>query len=281
MAVDPLPALEDDRLITPDVGSWAEDKYQLVRCYATIFATAMKSRWDCLAYIDLFAGAGRARIRETQKIVPASPLVVLDIPRPFSQYLFCELDNEKLSALKARVRSYSSTGVTFIQGDCNERVDEILSSIPKPRKSFTALTFCFADPFKLANLRFSTIERLAQNRRIDFLVLIPSGMDANRNEREYAQPENHAVASFVGGEQWREEWPHQRYSFGEFVADQFGLSMARTGYRYDGLATLQLMRSTEKNLPLYHLGVFSRHELGAKFWDECRKSTNPQRLLFG
>jgi three-Cys-motif partner protein len=209
--VEPLPALDDDGLPTPEVGSWAEDKYQLVKCYATIFAGAMKSKWDCLAYIDLFAGAGRARIRESHKIVPASPLVVLDIPKPFSKYIFCELDVEKLSALEARVRnSYPSTDVAVIQGDCNESVDEILSSIPKHRKGWTVLTFCFADPYKLANLRFSTLERLAQNRRIDFLALIPSGMDANRNEREYTQPDNHAVAHFVGGEQWREKWPNKR-----------------------------------------------------------------------
>jgi three-Cys-motif partner protein len=242
----------------------------------------MKSRWDCLVYIDLFAGAGRALIRETKKIVPASPLVALDIPKPFSKYIFCELEPDKLSALKQRVQdSHPTTDVTFILGDCNERADDLLSCIPKPHRDFTVLTFCFVDPFKLANLRFATLERLAQNRRMDFLVLVPSGMDANRNEREYTQPDNHAVANFIGGEQWREEWPHKRYGFGEFVVDQFGLSMARNGYHYYGLAGLQLIRSTEKNLPLYHLGVFSKHELGARFWDECRKSTNPQRRLFG
>lgn len=211
-----------------------------------------------------------------------SPLVVLDIPRPFSTYIFCELDTAKLGALHERVQnSGPSADVKFIPGDCNERVDDILASIPKFHRGFTVLTFCFADPYSLANLRFSTLDRLAQNRRIDFLVLIPSGMDANRNEREYTQPDSHSVANFIGGEHWRQEWPHKRYGFGDFVVDQFGLSMARIDYRYDGLASLQLVRSTEKNLPLYHLGVFSKHELGAKFWDECRKSTNPQRLLFG
>lgn len=205
--MDLLPALVDDGLITPEVGGWAEDKYQLVRCYATIFATAMRSRWDCLVYIDLFAGAGRARIRETQKIVPASPLVVLDIPRPFSQYIFCELDAEKLSALEARVESsYASTEVTFIPGDCNERVDDILSSIPKPSKGFTVLTFCFADPYNLGSLQFSTLARLSRDRFIDFLVLLPSGMDANRNVHEYTQPNNRMIANFAGRENWRDQW---------------------------------------------------------------------------
>ena len=28
------------------------------------------------------------------------------------------------------------------------------------------------------------------------------------------------------------------------------------------------VRSDEKNLPLYHLAFFSKHELGYKYWDE-------------
>jgi hypothetical protein len=33
-----LPILEDDGLITPDVGLWAEKKYRLVQNYASMFA---------------------------------------------------------------------------------------------------------------------------------------------------------------------------------------------------------------------------------------------------
>jgi hypothetical protein len=86
---DPLPALDDDGLETPEVGSWGEDKYRLVRNYAQLFAQSMRGKWECLVYVDLFAGSGRARIRGTSRIVPASPLVVLDNPARFSRYIFC------------------------------------------------------------------------------------------------------------------------------------------------------------------------------------------------
>ena len=69
--------------------------------------------------------------------------------------------------------------------------------------------------------------------------------------------------------------------FGDFVADQFGMAMRTLGYVYDGLASLQLVRSTEKNLALYHLGVFSKHPLGAEFWQKCRQSAKAQRSLPG
>ena len=54
-------SLDEDGLITPNVGIWNEKKYKLVQYYAGIFATSMKNKWDCRTYIDLFAGAGRSK----------------------------------------------------------------------------------------------------------------------------------------------------------------------------------------------------------------------------
>jgi hypothetical protein len=87
--MDPLPSLDDDGPVTPVVGDWSEDKYQLAKCYASIFATSMKNKWECLVYVDLYAGAGRSRIGDANgKIVPATPLLVLDLPHPFTKYHF-------------------------------------------------------------------------------------------------------------------------------------------------------------------------------------------------
>jgi three-Cys-motif partner protein len=143
------------------------------------------------------------------------------------------------------------------------------------------LTFCFADPYNLGSLAFETLRRLSQNRLIDFLVLIASGMDANRNRDLYSRPENHTVATFTGNADWRHRRQQSGLAFGDFVADEFGSAMEKLGYLYGGLATLQLVRSTEKHLALYHLGVFSKHERGTDFWKKCRESASPQRSLFG
>lgn len=281
--MDPLPALDDDGLVTPVVGDWSEDKYQLARCYANIFATSMKNKWECLVYLDLYAGAGRSRIGDTRgKIVPATPLLVLDVPQPFTKYIFCELEPPKLDALKQRIaRTYPTRDVHFVEGDCNQRIDDIAALIPPFSKTYRVLTFCFVDPYNIGSLSFETLDRLARNRRIDFLVLIASGMDANRNRDLYLRPESTAVSDFVGSNTWREHWPTSKLAFGDFVADELGLAMKKLGYVYDGLASLQLVRSTEKNLALYHLGVFSKHPLGAEFWQKCRQSAKAQRSLFG
>jgi len=271
-----LPALADDGLLTPPVGEWAEEKYQLVRCYADIFATAMKNSFECRVYIDLFAGAGRAKLRDSQKIVAASPLVVLDIRNPFDRYVFCDIDPENLRALQARVgRDFSVVQPAYVPGDTNLNVDAILSHIPQHSKSFRVLTFCFVDPFNVDNLKFDTIARLAGGgRKIDFLLLIPSGMDAQRNW----QHDNNLNAAFLGNPTWREEWEQQqraRRSFANFFVDEFAKSMRRIGFRWGGIPSTRVIKN-EKNSPMYHLAFFSREEIAARFWDECKKYTADQ-----
>ena len=43
---------------------------------------------------------------------------------------------------------------------------------------------------------------------------------------------------------------------------------------------MKLVRSTDSNVPLYHLAFFSRNDLRTKFSREAMKSTDPQRKLF-
>jgi three-Cys-motif partner protein len=278
-SMESLPSLTDDGLVTPVVGDWAEEKYRLAKCYASIFAISMKNKWECLVYVDLYAGAGRSRLGHAGgRIVPATPLLVLDAPQPFTRYIFCELESPKLDALRRRiVAGYPERDVQFVEGDCNAKVDEIANLIPSYRKTNRVLTFCFVDPYNIGTLSFATLERLSRDRKIDFLVLIASGMDANRNQALYLRPENRAITSFLGSDAWREEWKNARLAFGDFVADQFGTSMRRLGYVYDDFASLHPMYSTEKHLSLYHLGVFSKHPLGAEFWEKCKQSASPQR----
>jgi hypothetical protein len=38
----------------------------------------------------------------------------------------------------------------------------------------------------------------------------------------------------------------------------------------------KLVRSTEKNLPLYRLAFFSRHQLAKSFWEQARKYSDDQ-----
>jgi three-Cys-motif partner protein len=279
---DKLPRLKPDGLITPEVGPWGERKYRLVANYASMFSTSMKDKWECRVYVDLFAGCGRAKLEGTSQIVPGSPLLAVSLDTRFDEYIFCEEEKEKVDALRVRVaRDAPELAPVYINADANEAVDEILEALPKPRTGHRVLGFCFADPYKLANLRFETIRRLAE-RYMDFLVLIPSYMDAHRNRGDYVRQTSHVVEDFLGDLDWRGGWAtaeRRRQDFGAFVADSFGRRMAKEGFLYENLADMVHIRSTPKNLPLYHLGFFSRHALGSKFWRQARKYSKDQMDL--
>ena len=276
--IEKLPNLADDGLITPEVGAWAEQKYRLVWNYARMFATSMKNKWDARIYIDLFAGAGRAKIENTKQIVPASPLLSLDIPDQFNKYIFCENEDEKRSVLEVRVkRDHPGVSVNYVE-DANSHVDAIIKNIPQHHTGYRVLSFCFADPYKVSNLQFNTIKRLS-DKYIDFLILLPTYMDAHRNITYYIDEASTAIEDFTGAREWRKEWKateSRSLDFGLFVADLFGRQMKALKYIYSDLSDMVLVRSTEKNLPLYHLAFFSRHQKGADFWKEARKYSTDQ-----
>ncbi|MEW5744647.1 MAG: three-Cys-motif partner protein TcmP [Nitrospirota bacterium] len=278
--LEKLPRLEDDDLITPEVGLWAEFKYRLVWNYAKMFSSSMKSKWDARVYIDLYAGPGRARLEKTMTIVPASPLLSLNIADRFDRYIFCESDSMKIEALKKRVvRDYAGIDIRFVEDDVNSNIEKVISQLPAHRKDFRVLSFCFVDPYSIRNLNFQTIQQLSE-KYMDFLVLIPSGMDANRNiDAYYMQESSTAIEYFTGSPNWRDEWRAQRGrwdTFGSYFADLFGRQMKALGYIYDGIADMELVRSVDKNLPLYHLAFFSRNRLGQKFWKEARRYSDDQ-----
>jgi three-Cys-motif partner protein len=227
----------------------------------------------------------KGRIKDNGEIVSGSPLIALNVKDPFDRYFFVEKNKENIDALRARCNSdYPDRNCVFIEGDCNKRVDEILNAIPKFHGSYRGLTFCFVDPYKTSDLQFSTIKALAGALYIDFLVLIPSFMDINRNPVPYTKEDSPVIDSFLGDDSWRECWEYSEDrlydKFGNFIADAFGHRMALLGYRYDGINDMELIRmGIKQNLPLYHLAFFSRNDLGLRFWRETRIKTAKQKEL--
>jgi len=258
----------------------AEEKYRHVQLYASLFIKSMRTKWDALFYLDLFAGSGRSQIRGTGRIVGASPLLILGMPEAYDKYIFCEQDKNYAEALETRCRrDFLNRNVKIITGNANASLENIIAAIPQPGRSQKVLGFCFLDPFQLQNLPFSTIETLSQ-RFMDFLVLIPSSMDANRNEHNYIQPRNKTLEKFFGNPDWRTRWDKEKTfgkSFEHFVVEEFGRSMQTLDYIDPGLKEAIMIRSDDRNLPLYRLALYSKHKLGSKFWKETKKYSDPQR----
>jgi three-Cys-motif partner protein len=266
-----------DGLCTPTVREWSLDKYRLVGSYCDIFTSGMKNKWNQLVYIDLFAGAGYARIKEKNKTYLNSALIAMSTPIPFTKYILCEQDDERFEALSIRVnRDFSHLNFHLIHCDSNNEISEIVKSIPSFRRGNTLLPFCFVDPYSL-NLRFNTISSLGQNL-MDFLILQALHMDANRNFEAYLNEENTKIANYLGIDNWRERFEKSGYcyrrNFIKFLADQYQEQMSKLGYQNTKL--MHQIRSNEKNLPLYYLSFYSKSPRGVEFFNEVKQRIDPQ-----
>ncbi len=277
--MDETPLLDDDGLMIDVVGTWAEDKYRLVSLYAAVFAKSMRSKWPTLVYLDLFAGPGRVKIKNTSRIYASSPIRVLGVEPHFDRFIFCEKNSGRAAALKQRCdRDYPNHDVHVLPGDVNEMTDDVIGKIPPHRPGHGTLSFCFVDPCKMSDLKFQTLAAFAE-RRMDFLVLIPSDRDAQRAAPRDLKPDNRVVGEFVGDTEWRDRWASEEKTgtrFEQFIVEEFGRSMEGVNRIKPDLSNTYEMRNTV-NRRLYRLALYSRTKLAGKFWRQTQKYANPNR----
>ncbi len=270
-----------DSLFIPEVRIWSLEKYKLVGGYCDIFTNGMKNKWKQLIYIDLFAGAGYAKIKETGKTYLSSALIAMSIPTTFTKYILCEADQTRYEALESRVkRDFSHLNIELIKGDSNEIIDDIFKAMPSFSKGNTMLPFCFVDPYSL-NLHFHTIKILGGKQLMDFLILQALHMDGNRNLTKYLKEENERIANYLGNPNWREEYnkncKNYKSNFVKFLADQYIIKMK--DLKYIPQKNMHQIRSYDKNLPLYYLTFFSKHQRGVDFYKSIVKYFNKQLKL--
>lgn len=276
-----LPAGNDGLYFEDGVGPWVEDKHRLVALYEELFSTGMKKKWDVRICIDLYAGPGLARIRETNKFIWGSPIRALGVKDPFDKYVFCEAREEALNALRTRTRNmFPLADVVLIHGDCNECAEEIKNAIPMHSKDRKVLSFCFVDPYDLS-VKFSTISSLSK-KYMDFLILLALGMDANRNMQSYLDPSSRKIDEFLGLSSWREAWSQRSpegIGFPQFLAEAFAKQMESLGYLPVPFYRMKQIRSDARNLPLYHLALFSRKQIAYDYWEDVLKYGTSQQFF--
>lgn len=108
-------------------------------------------------------------------------------------------------------------------------------------------------------------------------------MDAARNIRKYYfATESTKLDEFLGRDDWRialKRDEQRRISLESFVINEFNASMEKLGFQNPGLDSTVQIYSDEKNLLLYRLVLYSRKDLGNRFWKEIKKSLDPQRKI--
>jgi three-Cys-motif partner protein len=270
----------DDNLIVRECGQWTVDKLWFWSRYISITTTAMvgKPKWPGgLVYVDLFAGPGVCRVHDTKERIPGSPLIAANAPKPFKKIICVELGEKEADACKQRLsRSPANKSFMVIRGDCNEVIEEVVAAIPK-----RALTLAFIDPEGL-DVHWNTLATLAENRRVDFLLLFADAGDLVRNIRLYESIPDSKLDKMLGPDSgWREEWRSLDNRTGTNIRALFPAI-----YRRQIERLLKYQGFREKVIdgphgPLYRLVYASKHERGLEFWDKITQSDRGgQRSLF-
>lgn len=267
----------DDGLPVQCVGSWATDKHHYLRNYIEATRSVRKryvsgepGRNGGAAFVDLFAGPGRARVRDSGDIIDGSPLIALAHDHaPFTSVVLCELDDENADTLRQRTAAHSNR-VCVLHGDCNDVVDDALRVIPEH-----GLNIALVDPFGLSPLRFETLSKLAAIKRMDFLLHFPTST-IKRNFQHNSLKRD--IDRFLGTDVWRER-------MGEGLKISVLIQVLREQLAAFGYDTNDVLRSVPiKNNQrgvLYHLVFASKHDRGGKIWNSITKNEpSGQKSLF-
>lgn len=264
----------DDHLPVQCVHHWAKDKhYYLTRFFEATqhvrkdfnLGTPRQRQFGYppggTAFVDLFSGPGRARIRDGGEIIDGSPLLAckVDGPGAFSKIVLCDIDGENVAALKARTAQYGDR-VTVHQGDCNADIDIIASKLPKD-----GYTIVLVDPFGPSALHFATIKRLSEIARVDFIIHWPVGS----MKRLFLAHETFEKVIGLPRSQWGVDIVH-----GEDIAQLLPLyrkQLATLNYPIREAAVNAPAIKNTRNLVLYRLVFASKHPLGDSIWNSITK----------
>lgn len=241
-------------------GPWAMRKHHYLRNYCGIITKSMRNKWK-LVYLDVMAGPGRCKIKETGEEFPGSPFVALE--HDFAEYILIEDAAPLAAALRQRVAGHpKARRVRIFDQSWLE-----LAHAGKLRFDDNTLVVAFVDPTGISQVPMQGMLELVKNRRIDLLVTIQHSLGITWNVKQYARSASGQTAldSFLGSSDWRAWKWNTASEFARMAIDSFSQRIQREGFR----GTRHV--SVPEGQPLYRFTLFSRHELAEKFWNEVLK----------
>lgn len=215
------------------VGPWAREKLDALDRYLTFFNRVLKKQAWCKEriFVDAFAGPGRSPVRgrsaknskssgadalsffqdavtdaEAIQYVHGSPKVALDIPDPFTRYIFIELDPQRLARLEETRTEYGSTRqIELVSQDANRAIEQLCAKNRFRKQDTRAVVFL--DPFGM-QISWTTIHRLAQTRAVEVIINFPLGMAIQRMLTKSGQLPagwDAALDKYFGSPEWRDQ----------------------------------------------------------------------------
>jgi len=257
-----------DGLLVSEVGPWASEKHDRLRRYID---AASGARAKFLApkgtggasYIELYSGAGRSVIRDTNQFIEGSAVVAFNAGHasghPFSAMLLSDLEAQNSAALVQRIKALGGAPISYV-GEAGVVVDQVMSAINP-----YGLHLAFLDPFNLAQLPFSIIEKMLRVKRMDMIIHV-SLQDLQRNLDKHSRVGG-TLDIFAPG--WREAVDVNQSTAAlraAFVEYWLGTIRSLGTHPATGIPLIV----GEKNQRLYWLVFLSSSSLGEKLWNDVQ-----------
>lgn len=206
-------------------GKWTETKLLIIDEYLKSYSTVLKKTKVKKIYIDAFAGSGKTIIDENGKgtndysLFDAFPEIDIPVARQqekeldgsallslqynFDEYYFLEINDERISALKALIMERfpdKMDKVHFINGNSNIELRKILSNI-----KVTDRCLLFLDPYSL-ELDWEIIEEISKYEVIDLWYLFPLNAISRiiPKDRSKLNKNEKLITKILGTEEWED-----------------------------------------------------------------------------
>ena len=253
-------------------GPWSQDKLYFVRYFSSLFNGGMKNRWPVRAYVDLFAGPGLCKDRDSGVEFPGSPLITLNCTTPFTHLYFNDLNREFIDALSTRQkRQQPEANVTYLSKDCNRAAEDFSCKLPNG-----ALTLGFIDPWNF-ELSFQGLAYLGKRQATDLLVTFHIG-SIKRNAHHQLAP----VGAFLNDNNWRSRFIEAQTNSsrppGLELVDIFQSNLA-SELQYTHFGKPMAIKNSN-GVPIFYLLFASKHPRGLDFWEKSSaKLRSGQRAM--
>jgi len=279
------------------VGPWAVEKLECLRKYLNAYTTILSQQhFEGYFYLDAFAGPGNLRVRpnETQnreqlllldiagqakddregaEYIAGSPRVALELDTPFTDYIFVEMDQNRIQALKSLKNEFSEkkrTRIHIRECDCNAYLLRLLQKIERKWHRWRGVVFL--DPFGM-QVPWHTIKALGATGAIEVLINFPVGMAIQRllrKDGQFTEAQRAKLNEYFGTDSWFELlYRVEGDLFGEHVEKvqnagdvlvRWYRERLKTAFEY--VTTAREVQNT-RGRPLYYLIFAGPNETGA------------------
>ena len=195
--------------------------------------------YDGSVYVDLFAGPGLVKIAGKPDLVAGSPIAA-DSGGRFDLAVLVEKQKKKAEALRQRMGTLLPTEkFEVIEGDCNEKIEEVAALISK--RFSKPIILAFVDPEGL-DVNIKTLDVLSKHfPSVDFIVNVTEGMGRVQSTIKDGETKN-------------------KPKFERFVGDALSslflndIDPARQSEAYKELVLPTLGRPLSSTIPVYFRG---------------------------